>query len=170
MLRLILEWCNYNKLYLSPSKSEFMKISNRTNVSDPTLFFNSQPLIQSRTFKYHEIHIDNNLKFHTQVEQIRSKLYQLSGISFRLKKHLNLSTAKNIYFSCAYSTLTNWLAIGAGLSLCTRRSDRINTAHARVVKFYLVYIVVLEYVCLDVLNCWSFSISLDYSFRLICTR
>ena len=134
-LRLILEWCNYNKLCLNPSKSEFSKISNRPNVTDPTLFLNSQPLIQSRTFKYLGIHIDNTLKFYTQVEHIQTKLYQLSGITFRLKKHLNLSTAKNVYFSCVYSTLTYCLAVWGGVSLCTRRCNRINTLlHATVVK------------------------------------
>ena len=112
-----------------------MKISNKTNVSDPTIFLNSQPLIQSRTFKYLGIHIDNTLKFYTQVEHIQTKLYQLSGITFRLKKHLNLSTAKNVYFTCVYSTLTYCLAVWGGVSLCTRRCNRINTLlHATVVK------------------------------------
>ena len=63
-----------------------MKISNRTNANDPALFLNSPPLIQSRTYKYLGIHIDNTLKFHTQVEHIQSKLYQLSHITFSLKK------------------------------------------------------------------------------------
>ena len=97
-LKLIVEWCNFNKICLNPSKSEFMVISNRTHALHPTLSLHDEDLQLTNSFKYLGIHLDKNLKFQSQVNHINSKLSSFCGITYRIKNRLNLSAAKNIYY------------------------------------------------------------------------
>ena len=67
--KLIVEWCNF-KIYLNPSKSEFMVVSNRIHALHPALKLHDEVLQLTNSFKYLGMHLDKTLKFQSQVNQI----------------------------------------------------------------------------------------------------
>ena len=56
--------------------------------------------------KHLGIYIDRTIKFHTHIDLINNKLSSLCRIMYRLKNRLNLSAAKNLYYTLVYSTAT----------------------------------------------------------------
>ena len=133
-LKLIVEWCNFNKICLNPSKSEFMVISNRKHALHPALRLHDEDLQLTNSFKYLGIHLDKDLKFQSQVDHINSKLSSFCGITYRIRNRLNLSAAKNMYYACVYSTMTYCMAVWGGAAICTHRCDRTIRLHKRIVK------------------------------------
>ena len=133
-LRNVVDWCNCNKLALNPSKSEFMIVTNKIITSRPQLFIGASPIKEVSSFKYLGVHIDAQLKFHTQVHHIKGKLSQLCGVTYRLRNFLNLQAAKNLYYSCIFSVITYCIGIWGGVSQCTSRCDDIDRIHRRIVK------------------------------------
>ena len=98
-LKQIVELCNFNKICLNLSKYEFMVISNRTHALHPSLRFHDEDLQLTISFENLGIHLDKNLKFQSQVNHISSELSGFCGITYSVKKRLNLSAAKNKYYA-----------------------------------------------------------------------
>ena len=113
-------WCSYNKLSINPAKSEYMVVSNRTFNPSSALVIGTEPVKRVDCFKYLGMHVDRSLKFNTQVDALKAKLSQLCGIAYRLRKFMNLQSAKNFYFSCVQSSLNYCLAVWGGC--CGRHS------------------------------------------------
>ena len=133
-LKLVSEWCRFNKICLEPSKSKFILISNRLNVNVSQIKLDGELMEEVNSFKYLGIMFDNKLKFQCQIDLVNGKLSRFSGITYRLSSRLNLSTAKNLYFSCVQSCLMYCLVVWGGVSLCSHRCDRTFKLQRRIVK------------------------------------
>ena len=133
-LEVISNWCKFNKLALNPEKSEFMLVTNRHYDGTPHIVIDGNPIRRVDCTKYLGLYLDNQLKFHSQIENIEGKLSRYSGISFRLRNHFNRKTALKYYYSCVYSSLSYCIAVWGGVSLCTSRCARILRLQRRIVK------------------------------------
>ena len=67
---------------------------------------------------------DNKLKFHDEFDLVNIKLRKLCGITYRVSTHLDLSTAKNLYFACMHSTLKHRLVVRDGTCISTHSCDK----------------------------------------------
>ena len=110
-LELVTEWCNSNKLKLNASKSEIMIVSNREFEGNPDVLVAGNPIGYTDHFKYLGVHIDAKLKFKFHIDELKTRLNRLCGISYRLKNHFNLQTARMMYYSCVYSVATYCIAV-----------------------------------------------------------
>ena len=133
-LEKVVDWCRFNKLSLNPKKCNFMVLTNKNVNFDPVILLENEPLERVVDTKYLGIYLDENLKYHKQVNVIGNKLSRLSGISYRLKEHLNLSAAKNFYYSCVYSAVTYCICIWGGILQCTQRGTCVINLHEKCVK------------------------------------
>ena len=133
-LSLVNEWCKTNKLALNPTKSEYMLITNRFAPQQPEIFIGNNQVMRTNCFKYLGIYIDENLKFHNQIDNIKTKLSRLCGVSFRLSGYLNLHAAKNMYYSCVYATFSYCIGTWGGILLCTHRGDSLIKLQKKIVK------------------------------------
>lgn len=79
-------------------------------------------------------HIDENLKYHDQINHIRSKLRQFRGITFRLNSYLDIKSAKKVYYSMVYSSISYCIVVWGGIFCCTGRGDELQRLHSRIVK------------------------------------
>ena len=132
-LKIILDWCNCNKLSINPSKSEMMIFTNKCIEVEPDIRLGSSRILRKSAVKYLGLNIDDTLKFNTHIDRLKTKLAQLSGASFKLKDHFNFSASKNFYFSCVYSHLTYCLPIFGGW-LDTSRGEKLIKTHERIVN------------------------------------
>ena len=132
-LKIILDWCKYNKLAINPSKSEYLIITNKTLDFEPELFLGTEIIQRKNCVKYLGLHIDSDLKFSSHLYHIKTKLSRFAGVSFRLKNHFNVRTAKNYYYSCVYSVLTYCISTWGGSLLNGRRGDGIANKQKKVV-------------------------------------
>ena len=130
----ILDYCNFNKLKLNPIKCEYMLVTYKHINVEPRILIGNEPIKRVDSFKYLGLHIDEKLKFHSQTKHIKSKLTQYCGITYRLRKFLNLRSAKNMYYACVYSTITYCVCAWGGILHCTQRVDSLSKSHARIVK------------------------------------
>ena len=133
-LSLVAEWCKFNKLALNPEKSEFMLITGRRLGEAPHIHVNGSPVKHVNCTKYLGVFIGSHLKFHSHIEYIENKLCRFSGISYKLRHHFNKSTALKFYYSCVYSSISYFLSVWGGVSLCTHRCDRIVRLQRRIVN------------------------------------
>ena len=130
----IVKWCNFNKISLNPVKSEYMIISNKIDLSHQSIRLQGADLTQASTFKYLGLHLDSNLKFNSQIAHVNCKLSSLAGITHRLGGRLSFDSAKNLYYSCVFSTVNYCLAVWGGAILCTHQCDRTFKIHKRIVR------------------------------------
>ena len=119
---------------LNPQKSKYMIVSNRQKQHNTQLYLANNILEEVETFKYLGIFIDSNLKFQSHIDHIHAKLSRLCGITYRLKYHLNLESAKNVYYACVYSVVSYALAVFGGILMCTHRGDSLMKLQLRIIK------------------------------------
>ena len=134
-LQTIHDWCCANKLALNPSKSSYMLFTNKAVHCDPIIALDGSPIGRVESFKYLGVTIDDKLKYHDHIEYLSNRISHLCGVSYRLNKHLDLKSAKNIYFSCIYSLLTYCICVYGGVLQCTQRSERLKGLHEKATNY-----------------------------------
>ena len=100
-----------------------------------------QRIPRKKTVKYLGMHLDSNLKFSCHIDYLITRLSQYCGISYAIRKHLNLRAAKNYYFSCIYSSLSYCISVWGGALHTAARAREVSRLHERIVvnlfsKFY----------------------------------
>ena len=138
----ILDWCRFNKLALNPTKSEFMLVTTKPVPIQPRLLLGSDEISNKDSARYLGLTLDKNLKFASHVENVSSKLAQFIGIAQKLNAMMNLTAAKNYYYSCTYSTLIYCITVWGGAITASYRGKKLVERHERLVnkifgKFYL---------------------------------
>ena len=76
-----------------------MVVTNKLIETRPHLFIGADQMKEVKSFKYLGIYVDTQLKYNAPIKHLRSKLSQLSGVSFRFSKFLNFEGAKNMYMN-----------------------------------------------------------------------
>ena len=100
----------------------------------PELYIGTDKLNRVETFKYLGLNIDSTLKFQTHINATKSKLSRICGASYRLRRHLNLSAARKLYYSGFYATIQYCICAYGGLLLCTQRGERLLKLQNRTMK------------------------------------
>ena len=75
------DWCRFNKMFLNPSKYEFMLITNK----HVHIIFGSTTLARASNFKYLCIHLDDKLKYNLNLDYIKAILSEFCGVTYLLK-------------------------------------------------------------------------------------
>ena len=133
-LIMVQSWCNNNKMALNASKSQFMLVTNRMVERYPSLLIGGNEISHVENFKYLGIMMDEKLKYHAQVNHIKSKLSSLCGVSFRLKNHFNFRCANNFYYALVYSIVSYCIVVWGGVLECTHRGDGLERLYKKTVK------------------------------------
>ena len=94
----ILDWCQFNKMILNPTKSQYILLTNKCTPDDPVIKLGDEIIERVASVKYLGVHIDEKLKYHDQIAHIRSKLRHFRGTTYRLRKYLDKNTAKKCIF------------------------------------------------------------------------
>ena len=135
-LSLIYEWCCHNKLSLNPNKCKYMIFTNKPYDINalPPLALDNECLENVSSFKYLGITLDSKLKYDEHIKSLCNNLSRMCGITFRLKRHFDLQSAKNLYFACIYAFLTYCIGVWGGVIQCTTKTERLNNLHIRAVN------------------------------------
>ena len=133
-LQTIIEWCCANKLCLNPAKCTYMLFTTKNVESDPLIKLNDAFLKREKTFKYLGVFLDENLKYQKHIENVCNGMARLCGVTYQFQNHLNLISAKNIYYACIYSKLTYCICVYGGIFQCTQRGKRLINLQERAVK------------------------------------
>ena len=93
-----------------------------------------------KSCKYLGMYLDENLKYHDHISYVKSKLRQYRGMSFRVKKFIDRQSARKIYYSMVYSTVTYCISVWGGIFCCTQRGEELHDLHKAILKnhFYEV--------------------------------
>ena len=134
MLLKVVDWCRFNKMALNPSKCEFMLFTNKHVLNEPVIRLGNDVLQRTYSFKYLGVHIDEKLKFNNQVSYIKSRLSQLCGITYRLKRYFNLKAAKNMYYACVYPLVSYCITVWGGVFCCTSKGNELQKLQSRIVR------------------------------------
>ena len=133
-LKIVLDWCNCNKLSLNPIKSQFMLITSKIVSTPPIVYIGEDRVTQVDTFKYLGMYIDSNLKFHDQISHIKTKMSRLCGVSWRLRNHFSYGAAMNMYYACIYSTFAYCISTWGGIFLATQRGNQLLNLQNKIVN------------------------------------
>ena len=101
------KWLVSNRLTLNATKTEFMLISSRqrlTTLSDTLeLSIDNVPIEQVPSVKSLGIYIDDNLTWHSHIDNLCKKIASAIGVIKRVKPFVPQSTLLNIYNSLVQS-------------------------------------------------------------------
>ena len=73
-------------MIINPDKSQYILVTNKCVPGDPIIKLGQENIQRVGSCKYLGMFIDEKLKYHDQLAHMKSKLRQLKGISFRLRK------------------------------------------------------------------------------------
>ena len=124
-LKTVFDWCCANKLCINPSKCNYMLFTTKLVDVPPQISLDGATIDKTTSFKYLGVLLDENLKYNEHLEYLCGRLSRICGMTFRIKYHLNLRSAKNMYFSMIYSVVTYCICIYGGVLQCTQRGSRL---------------------------------------------
>ena len=110
-----------------------MIITNKIAQTIPSFKIGDIEIQNFDHFKYLGFVIDESVNFLKHLELLQLKLSALCGVSFRLRKHLNLNDARNFYYSIVGSTAMYCIAAWGGLLRCTSEVDQLKRLRRRIV-------------------------------------
>ena len=111
-----------------------MLITNKNTNITPELFIGLDKINMVNSFKYLGVHINKSLKFQVHIDNVKSKLSRMCDVTYRLRNHVNVSAAKNLYYSCVYSIFSYCIATWGGVMMCTHRCDALLRLQRRILK------------------------------------
>ena len=92
-----------------------MLVTNRINYNQPSIYIGNEAVERTECFKYLGVLLDKSLRFHKHVDSVYSRLSKVSFISYRLRNHLDESSAKKIYYAFVQSILTYCICVWGGV-------------------------------------------------------
>ena len=114
-LYVLSSWLTKNRLTASETKTKLMMFTPCIKpVILPTVVFNGHPLEWVNDIKYLGITIDNKLRFNKQTSDLRITLSRVQGVIYSLRKFLPTRCLLMIYYSLAYSRVTQSIIIWGG--------------------------------------------------------
>ena len=128
-LAAISDWCKFNKLCLNASKCNYMLITNKIVDNDPIIYIDHDQISRVNCYKYLGVYMDDKLRYGRQIEVLKVTLSRFCGMSYRLKEHLNLKAAKNIYYSCVFSCVKYCMCIWGGKVQLTQIANNLVRLH-----------------------------------------
>ena len=97
----VYQWLIQNRLSLNVKKSKY-RIFNKTKTKilhNIALTMNNKPIERVKQFKFLGYHLDETLSWKVHICEIASKIAKNIGLLSKLRKYLNSSTLRNLYFS-----------------------------------------------------------------------
>ena len=111
-LVLLTSWIHSNKLSLNVDKSHLIVFSKAQHApTDSIVLLDRKQLTQVHSIKFLGVIIDDKLSWQQHVNYIRGKLSRTIGILSRVRRTLNPSTLRNIYFAFTHPYLTYCLDV-----------------------------------------------------------
>ena len=110
-----------------------MIISNLKLPFTPDIKIGNDSILKKDCVKYLGLHVDDNLKFYSHADYIKSKLSQFSGISRRLNKKMNFSAARRFYYACVFSFISYAICVWGGVIENSYRDTFIREKHPKLV-------------------------------------
>jgi hypothetical protein len=94
------EWFSINKLHLNVNKTKWTLFGTwqRLRLSDlPDISVNGENLEHVDEYKYLGLHLDSHLDWNHHISHVAGKISKRLGVLKRVRRHLNLFTAKMLY-------------------------------------------------------------------------
>ena len=132
-LHSVYDWCKFNRLVLNTSKTKLIMFTPFT-VNMSNICINGDEIEFVNSFKYLGVVIDKDLKYHDQVNLVCNKTLRLVAITHRIRKYLDLKTARTMYYALVYSSLFYSIESWGGYMVSSLRRDRIQIIQNKLVK------------------------------------
>ena len=133
-LKIIFDWCSFNRLLVNPSKSEFIIISRRKLDSIPNLVIGSDNIRHVKSVKYLGIVIDDNMKFISHAHNLKSRLSAIVGISLKIKHFLDIHSSKKFYYAFTYSLISYCIVVWGGILNNTQFGDKLFNLQKKIIS------------------------------------
>ena len=103
----ICAWLKANKLFLNVTKSKFMLLTQKKNINkdDFHVYADNMEMARTNNYNYLGIVIDEKLTWQMHIEQLCSKMAQISGKIYRLRQYVDKDTLVMVYNALVYSRI-----------------------------------------------------------------
>ena len=128
----ISQWTNLNQLTLNTEKTELMLITNRYFVENLDFRIQNESIIPKTNCKFLGVILDNKLTFKSHIDSILSKVSRHSGILYKIKNNLPVTTRVNYYFAFIYPYLSYNIIVWGGTYKC--HLNPLITFHKRIIR------------------------------------
>ena len=122
-LSILSNWSRFNLLPINYEKTHAMVITNRKYEISSPLMIDGRNIPIVRNTVYLGVHIDDRLTFSPHIKYVTDRLSHFSGISWKITYKLNVSAAKNFFYSFVFSLVNYGISAWGGALLnfqCTR--------------------------------------------------
>ena len=101
------KWFKSNLLLLNLKKTSFLQfLTKNTNATDLNISYENNQISSIHSTTFLGLIIDNNLSWHSHIDQMIPKLSKASYIIRSLKPLLSFETLKRVYFSIVHSIIS----------------------------------------------------------------
>ena len=106
-LKQLSQWLKVNRLALNITKSNFVIFHSHKRIvhHNVTLLLDKKSILEKGHIKYLGVFIDQHLNWKAHISNISKKISRNIGILYRLRRFVDLSMMKNLYYSIIYSHL-----------------------------------------------------------------
>ena len=73
-----------------------MLVTGKLSYNESNLFIEADAVKRVKKFCYLGMNVDENRKYHSQVEGLHKNISQLARMTFRIKSYLDLKSAKKL--------------------------------------------------------------------------
>ena len=130
-------WLKINRLALNISKTNFLIFHTTQRKIDfnVTLKLDKKALNQEDQIKYLGVFVDSHLNWRHHILNVSKKISRSIGIMYRLRKYVNITVLKSIYYSLIYSHIVYAIQVWGTAS--DSELDRILILQKRAVRMML---------------------------------
>ena len=105
-LELFLTWCWANRLSVNIDKTHYLIFSNKKIIDfHPVIKLNNRIIEQKSSVSFLGMELDDKLKFNFHINNICNKISKNTGIIYRLREYLPLSSLIGLYYSFIFPYL-----------------------------------------------------------------
>ena len=102
-LEKVYKWLRANKLTLNISKSKFMLITKKRNITPLAIYINNTTLEQCESYKYLGVVFDKDLNWKSHVDYICGKITRSIGGLASLRHRTNITVLREVYYALVNS-------------------------------------------------------------------
>lgn len=175
-LVLINQWIKSNRLKLNISKTNYILFQNRSlDYHMPPLLLEGNALINVTHTKFLGVHIDENMNWNYQINDVYSKLSKMCGILYKVRNHLTTESMISIYYTLCYPHLIYCVSVWA--STWPSFINKLKIAQNKILrciffigKFDSTCNIISDYKLLNVFSIHKYFLLLYVFKHITCTQ
>ncbi len=93
-------WLALNDMKINVKKSSYILLQNKPGKSElPPVYLDNEIVRRVQSMHFLGVIIDENINWKSHINELRTKLYKLTGLMYRIRHNLTIEAKMSIYYT-----------------------------------------------------------------------